>query len=220
MRYKFTRWLALALVVLASVLGFVGQAHAAWRMEDLPFRMLGRQAIGFSARNTMIGGVDTLFVAAAPARADTSMEFSLLDCENLSTAQYGVTTTDSVACAYIVIQADSNVASTITFKATTVTLQVNYGDSPAGWTPATGAFSALPADNAKSFSVPIFENATFGQAVLVGSRSLVFAPRARVIVTWGASAVAPQSRLFIKKNAGMQQINRAGPSAPSFGPVK
>ena len=84
-------------LVASSLLMLSATAHAAWKVEDLRWRMLGRQAIGFSASNPVINGTDTSFVAAAPARLDTTTSWSMLDCDNVSlTGSMGGTVTGQV----------------------------------------------------------------------------------------------------------------------------
>ena len=148
---------ALALTALALV-SFTATANAGWSYESVKWRHLGRGALGFSENGTA-RICDTLYVSAAPARVDTTAAWSMLDCDNLFATEQGqtATTADSLAPAYVVIQADSSVASSVNFKNTTVTIQVNYGTSSAGWQTLHSALSPLATDGTKTLIVPVFQ---------------------------------------------------------------
>jgi len=214
------RWLSPALFVL-SLLAFAAPAFAGWKLDDkVKWRHFGRGDIGFSengfatATSTPISprGSDTLWVSAAPARVDTTSEWSMLDCDTEPLTTQGANTADSLAAAYFIIAADSNVASTVNFKNTTVTFQVNYGFNAGNWQTIFGAaISTLPTDGTKTLIVPIFRRLaaiTTDLGIDLGHPGDAFAPRMRALVTWGTAAAAPQCRIRIKKWAGGYDVKQ------------
>lgn len=198
------RWLVPALLSIAALLCFSTPADAAWKLENVKWRMNGRQAIGFGAPDGR--GTDTTYVSAAPARADTTTEWSMIDAEPYAFGNGIPTTADSVFAGHVIVAGDSAVASTVDFTGTTVTLQVNYGDRAGGWQNFASAISPLPTAGTKSVFIPLLARnvsitADIGPDYL--SPGQIFAPRLRAIVTWGTSAAVPSARVRVRKWIGI-----------------
>lgn len=194
------RFIALALTALALA-SFTATANAGWTVEDVKWRHFGRGNLGFSEQGTSRMS-DTMYVSAAPARADTTASWSMLDVDAIGYIEQGSAAADSIASAYFVIQADSSVASSVNFKNTTVTLQVNYGQSSAGWMTVRSALSPLATDAAKILVVPIWDRLaaiTTDLGIDLAHPFDSHAPAMRAIVTWGTSAAVPSARVVIKK---------------------
>lgn len=215
------RWLSPALLV-ASLAAWAGSAHAGWTLDDkVRWRHFGRGDIGFSEAGFATSlsnpvtprGSDTMYVCAAPARVDTTTEFSLLDCDAQPTTSQGATAVDSLVGAWFIIVADSNVASTVNFKNTTVTFQVNYGGNAGNWQTVFSAVSTLATDGTKNLIVPIWRRLAAVSTDLgidYTYPDAIMAPRVRALVTWGTSSAAPQCRIRIKKWATGPVIQRQG----------
>lgn len=203
---RFTGALMGALLTLTALVTFSSPSEAAWKWEygangGPKWHHTGRGDLGFSENGTTRSS-DTLYVSAAPARADTTTEWTMLDVDAIGYIEQGSATADSVASAYFVIQSDSTTASTVNFKNTTVTLQVNYGQNIGGWSTVRSALSPLATDGAKILIVPIWDRLaaiTTDLGIDLAHPFDSHAPRMRAIVTWGTSAAAPSSAIGIKK---------------------
>lgn len=218
---NLARLCTVALLILAALTSLPSRSDAGWSYEGVRWRMLGRGAIGFGQGSSPPGGTDTTYVSGAPARSDTTTSWNMLDCEHLPLETQGANAADSVASAYVVVVGDSSVASSINFKNTTVTLQVNYAQSSTGWQTIYSALSPLATDGTKALIVPIFSRLaaiTTDLGIDYTHPGDSFAPAMRAIVTWGTAAAVPSARVYIKKYSGVQQIGRQGSAAPSFGP--
>ncbi|HXJ68250.1 MAG TPA: hypothetical protein VNM39_05045, partial [Verrucomicrobiae bacterium] len=135
------RWLLPALALL--FVGLALPAHAAWNYEPLKWRHFGRGDLGFSEGSVVPRGSDTTYVSAAAARVDTTTEWNMLDAEPQTPTSIGGTAADSSQIGAVIVCGDSTVASTFTWAATTVTIQVNYGQQNTGWTTVGAAISPL-----------------------------------------------------------------------------
>ena len=215
------RGLVLAFV---GVLALTAPALAAWNYESVMWQR-SNNATGTK------GGVygipprvpfDTLYVTGAAARIDTTAAWNMLDSEPspTGTISIGGATADSSQVGAFIIAADSSVASTLAWAATTVQFQVNYGLNASGWTSVGSTISPLGTTTQKALIFPMW-NLPVATAHL-GSTSFnatynIFAPQVRAIVTWGAAAAAPQSRAFVRKwlGTGVVQVpNSARQVAP------
>lgn len=200
---RFTGALMGALLILTA---FAGVSEASWDYQigengGPKWRHFGRGDIGFS-ENGSLRYSDTLYVSAAPARVDTTTEWSMLDVDAIGYIEQGSAAADSIASAYFVIQGDSTVASTVSFKNTTVTLQVNYGRNNAGWVTVRSALSTLATDGTKTLIVPIWDRLaaiTTDLGIDLAHPFDSHAPRMRALVTWGTSAAVPSAIVGIKK---------------------
>lgn len=195
---------ALAMVFVAVLAGSAFASNAVWRtgaVGTVKWRHAGAGALGFS--QPAAGFSDTTYVSAAPARADTTTEWSMEDVMPVGVDEFGSAAADSLTPAYFIIQADSSVASSVNFKNTTVTFQVNYGLSTTGWQTVYSALSPLATDGVKTLIVPIFQRLaaiTTDVGIDFKHPGDIFAPRVRAIVTWGTSAAVPSATVRIKKH--------------------
>ena len=209
---NLARLCTVALLTLAAIGAVSWPAQAAWKIEDVKWRFYGRGNIGFGENGTL-RYTDTTFVSAAPARVDTTTAWTMLDCDNMPLTTQGANAADSLAAGYLIIVADSTVASSVNFKNTTVTIQVNYGFNSAAWQNFAAAYSPLATDGTKALIVPLFERLA-AITTDVGIDYLhphdIFAPQMRALVTWGTAAAAPMSRIRIKKFITSQTVTRQG----------
>lgn len=200
------RFTGALLGALLLTVAFASSSQAAWKMElgangGPKWHHTGRGDLGFAEYGTTRSS-DTLYVSAAPARADTTTEWTMLDVDPIGYVEQGSAAADSVASAYFVIQGDSTVASSINFKNTTVTLQVNYGQNNAGWGTVRSALSPLATDGAKTLIVPIWDRLaaiTTDLGIDLAHPFDSHAPRMRAIVTWGTAAAVPSAICGVKK---------------------
>jgi hypothetical protein len=218
------RWLMPALLVIVALSAFSPPADAAWTITkrgDINWRHRGAGAIGFGQPAS--GFSDTSSVSAAPARLDTTTEWSMLNCDNMTVGAQGTVTEDSLAPAYFILQADSSVASSVAYTTTAIQFQVNYGSSDVGWVSTNGtAYPHNFTNLAKIVHQPIWSRvsglldkdamAEAGGAT-TGATPGIFAPRMRAIVTWGTAAAVPTCRIFVKKWVTEQAITHQGVSA-------
>jgi hypothetical protein len=207
------RWLIPALAALSITLGAL-PAKAAWTYEPVKWRRQNN-ATGYN------GGVygipttvpfDTTYASAAAARVDTTAEWNMLDAEPPAAVSGSATTADSTQVAAVVVAGDSTVASTFAWAATTVTVQVNYGQSNTGWTTVGAAISPLGTTTQKAILAPLFTTPV-GTAH-IGSTTFnaafnIFAPRCRALVTWGTAAAVPMARVYVRKWVAAGSVNIA-----------
>jgi hypothetical protein len=228
MRYKFLRWLAPALCALVGFVGFAPSAHAAWTMEALKWKRWTPVAVPYSYGGHVFTQ-DTTWVSGTTTSGltDTTSSWSMLDADVMPASDYGTvaTTGDSTIAGYFIVTADSNVASTVIFKATTVQFQVNYGTNNGGWqTFSAAAYPIAPDDGVKVICVPLLSRflsitndlgPTTGAAL--SQPNTIFAPNVRAIVSWGASNTAvPMARCYVKKY--IKNINVQRSSQP-YSPI-
>lgn len=192
---------ALGALLLLSI--FALPALAEWRLEPIKWTHPGLTSSGTSATANFKRGFvrDTTWLPAFASVADTSAEFSLMDCDPPPPAQFGTinTTIDSLPLAYVVVVADSSVASSAVWDAT-VALQLNYGKG-ANWT-AGKIGSPLPTAGQGALFAPIWSRLPVVTADLpidMSSPTLNQAPRCRVIVTGGTNVAVPSMRLYVRK---------------------
>lgn len=205
MRQNLTRWMlsALALVTLALAV----PAHAAWNYEQVKWHFQGRQVIGLAGPAGFGGVGDTTWLSAAPSRSDTTAAWSMLDAEPspIGAVSLGASTVDSSQVGAVIIAADSSVASTLAWLATTVQLQVNYGVNASGWTNYGPTISPLPTTTQKAAYFPILQFPV-GTAHLGSTTNYhtygIFAPSVRAIVAWPASVAVPMARVYVRKWIG------------------
>lgn len=216
MRQNLTRWMLSALAVVTIALAV--PAHAAWNYESVKWHFQGRQAIGLLG----VAGIgDTTFLSAAPSRSDTSAAWNMLEAEPspTGTISIGGATADSSQAGAFIISADSSVASTLAWLATTVQFQVNYGTSSTGWTSVGSTISPLGTTTQKALIFPMWNlpvaTAHLGSTTFNATYN-IFAPSVRAIVAWPASAAVPQARCYVRKWLGtgvvqapksLQQVN-------------
>ena len=214
MRQNLTRWMlsALALVTLALAV----PAHAAWNYESVKWHFQGRQAIGLAGQPGFGGVGDTTWLSAAPSRSDTSGSWNMLDAEPspTGTISIGGATADSTQVGAFIIAADSTVASTLAWLATTVQFQVNYGSNSTGWTNVGSTISPLGTTTQKALIFPMWQlpvtTAHLGSTAFNATYN-IFAPNVRAIVAWPASAAVPMARCYVRKwiGTGVIQTPRA-----------
>jgi hypothetical protein len=213
MRYKFLRWLAPALCALVGFVGFAPSAHAAWTMEALKWKRWTPVAVPYSYGGHVFTA-DTNWVSGTTTGGlvDTTSAWSMLDCDIVNIGDAGEVALDSTLAATFIIAADSNVASTVIYKATTVKFQVNYGTNNGGWNDLTTAYGGLPTDAIKHLLIPIFAAARVVTADLGVDYNFpggCFAPNMRAIVSWGASNTAvPMARCYVRKYIRNINVNR------------
>jgi len=211
----FVRWATSALLTLGLILVAVAPASAAWKYEPIKWRHGNAGALGFSVPQPNLYS-DTTFISAAPARADTTTAWSMLDSEPFPGVENGATATtaDTIAAGYVVIAGDSTVASTVDFTNTTVTIQVNYGVNSTGWQTIQSATSPLATAGTKALLVPMYQRLgaiTTDLGIDFKHPGDIFAPQVRAIVTWGTAAAVPSARVYVKKWVGRNVIQRDAP---------
>ena len=192
--------IALAMLLVTA---FAATAHADWNTVPVMWKHWGLTESNAATFSGLRGWMrDTTYIPMAAAKVDTSAAFSLEDVDMITNLDFGrtATTGDSVASAYVVLVADSSVASSVNWKDTSVKLQVNYGQG-AGWQDAQ-SWALLMTDGQKVMPLPIWQataTITNDLPINLASPSLLYAPSCRVIVTGGTSVAAPQTRIFIRK---------------------
>jgi len=209
MRHKFLRWLAPALFVLVGFIGLVPSAHAAWTYEPLKWRHFGRGDLGFSEGSVTPRGSDTTYVSAAAARVDTTTEWNMMETEPQTPTSIGGTAADSSQIGAVIVTGDSAVASTFTWAATTITIQVNYGSQNTGWTTVGAAISPLGTTTQKAIIAPMIPcpvgTAHLGSTTFNAAYNY-YAPRCRALVTWGTAAAVPSARVYVRKWIGSSVV--------------
>lgn len=212
MKQRITRALFGALLLTTAL---VATANAAWVYQPVKWTHPGLTS---SQDGTLFANHkgfvrDTTWLPMAAAKVDTTAEFSLSDAELIGPAEYGRTSTtaDTLVGAWVLLVADSNVASSVNWKNTTVTLQVNYG-SGAGWQTAP-TLTVTMTDGQKVLPIPLVASVpalTNDIPVDLTTPVLAFgAPRYRAIVTGGTSVAAPMTRVYVKKFIrGVQEFDK------------
>lgn len=126
----------------------------------------------------------------------------MMDSEPQSPTSIGGTAADSSQIGAVIVCGDSTVASTFTWAATTVTIQVNYGQSNTGWTTVGAAISPLGTTTQKAIIAPMIAlpvgTAHIGSTTFNAAYNF-FAPRVRALVTWGTAAAVPMARVYVRK---------------------
>lgn len=187
------RLLALALYALA-LFGTVETAEARWVQEPLKWRRINASNVGLATQ-------DTICTTPANAKVDTTTAFDL-DAADFppypGNFRASATAQDTVTLAKLVFFADSSVASTVVYDASSFVIQANSGDASTGWQ-TLYTYASLNTSGQKYVEVPIWSSraATITRDLYIDRTGdfSAFGNQYRVIVTWaGASVAAPKTK--------------------------
>lgn len=194
---RLTSRIALACALFVSLaVGFAATARAEWVQQDIGWLRQRSYNVGTKQ--------DSLWTTFAASKVDTSTGFNMDDVDFINLGEYGRSSGDSTQLGKLVIYADSSVASSVNFKATSCKFQINYSANSANWQDLA-TVNCVNTDGKKSWLVPIYldpaapGSATDDANVDFVSPIAIFGAQLRVIVTGGASVAVPAARLKLVK---------------------
>lgn len=185
----FNLILLAGLALMALVTTIAVPAHAEWYKPDVAWRRYNSANVASPSLRP-----DTLWTTFAASKVDTTADFSIDAADNPPPGLFNrvSTTADSLPIAVLRIFADSSTAATVSFKATTCKLQVNYGDNASGWQDVV-TYTSAQTDGQKSWAIPIFASPVTPASITndlgpdMSTPVTWYGGRIRAIVTGGAS---------------------------------